>query len=48
MADGVTHHWIRVSDKDLAYILDGPDDDVDIDDWLDEVIDIVEDGLETA
>ena len=48
----VTHHWIRVSDEDLALILDGPEDGTDVNpepwlDWIDEVIDIVEDGLET-
>ena len=46
----VTHHWIRVSDEDLAVILDGPEDETDLEDlqdWVAEVIDIVEDGLET-
>lgn len=46
-----THHWVRIEDIDLAYILEGPGDDSTIDGlytWIDEVIDIVEDGLETA
>lgn len=46
MADGVTYHWVRIEDSDLAYILDGPGDDFA--EWIDEVLDIVEDGLETA
>jgi len=45
-----THHWIRVEDVDLAYILNGPDMNHEdgVHDWVEEVLDIVEDGLETA
>lgn len=39
-------HWVCVPDEDLAYILDGPDEDLEA--WIDNVIGIVEDGLETA
>jgi hypothetical protein len=48
-----THHWVRIEDVDLALILNGPDGGTDLNpepwlDWIDEVIDIIEDGLETA
>lgn len=53
MANLPTHHWIRVSDQDLAYLLNGPEVTdgglvLAYEEWIDEVIDIVEDGLETA
>lgn len=51
-SNGPVHHWVRVSDQDLALILDGPEGDepthADLWAWIDEVLDIVEDGLETA
>lgn len=47
----VKHHWVRLEDEDLAFILDGPDPEVSGDYyevWVDRVLNIIEDGLETA
>lgn len=44
----VTWHWICIDDDDLAYLLDGPVSERTKDEWIDSVIAIVEDGLETA
>jgi hypothetical protein len=52
-AKHVKHHWVRLQDEDLAYILDGPDEDAESDGdslfvWIDAVLNIIENGLETA
>lgn len=44
-------HWICIPDADLGYILEGPSNRDDIHvlkGWIDEVIEVIEDGLETA
>ena len=40
-------HWVCIPDHDLQFILDGPEDG-DESEWVAVVIEIIEDGLETA
>lgn len=39
-------HWVVLHDEDLGFILDGPDPG-QTNEWVREVIGIIEDGLET-
>jgi len=46
-------HWIVISDEDLRYIEDGPNEGryptvAQMWEWIDNVRDLLEDGLETA
>lgn len=44
-------HWVCIPDADLAFILDGPPEDAAPDqlwDWVEDVQEIIADGLETA
>jgi hypothetical protein len=58
VSDHVSYHWVRLSDAQLANILDGPDEEAVFEgpdspedallDWIDSVIEDIEGGLETA
>jgi hypothetical protein len=43
-------HWVVIPDDDLALIQDGPDTwtHAAMEAWIRDVMDIIEDGLETA
>jgi hypothetical protein len=44
-------HWVVIPDEDLRLIEDGPDDPTDFESlhaWIEDVQEIIADGLETA
>lgn len=52
----IADHWVRLSDKDLRFILEtAPDQEDDtleeyvqrLDRWINKAVDLIEDGLET-